>query len=88
MPTPMPAADVLDREFLEIRAKLLQVAASFDRIDRGDGTVEGDPRLALFHEAIEVLLSEHTNRAEEIQLIFSRQYDDRWQTNLGVTAPQ
>lgn len=88
MPTPMPAAGVLDREFLEIRAKLLQVAASFDRIDRGDGTVEGDPRLALFHEAIEVLLSGHTNRAEEIQLIFSRQYDDRWQTNLGVTAPQ
>ena len=88
MPTPMPAAGVLDREFLEIRAKLLQVAASFDRIDRGDGTVEGDPRLALFHKAIEVLLSEHTNRAEEIQLIFSRQYDDRWQTNLGVTAPQ
>lgn len=87
MPNPMPAAGVLDREFLEIRAKLLQVAASFDRIDRGDGSVEGDPRLALFREAIEMLLSEHPNRAEEIQFIFSRQYDDSWQANLGVTPP-
>jgi hypothetical protein len=83
----MPAAGVLDREFLEIRAKLLQVAASFDRIDRGAGSVEGDPRLALFHEAMEMLLSERTNRAEEMQLIFSRQYDDSWQANLGVAPP-
>ena len=87
MPTPMPAAGVLDREFLEIRAKLLQVAASFDRIDRGAGSVEGDPRLALFREAMEMLLSERPNRAEEMQLIFSRQYDDSWQANLGVAQP-
>ena len=87
MPTPMPAADVLDREFLEIRAKMLQIAASFDRIDRGEGTVEGDPRIALYHEALEVLLSDHPNRAEKIQLIFSRQYDESWRENLGVTLP-
>ena len=87
MPVPMAATDVLDREFLEIRAKLLEVAASFDRIDRGAGSVEGDPRMALYREALEVLLSDRPNRAEDIQLIFSRQYEKDWQTNLGVAPP-
>ncbi len=36
MPTAMPAAEVLDREFLEIRAKILEIAASLDRLDRGE----------------------------------------------------
>ena len=84
MPTPMPAPDVLDREFLEIRAKLLEVAASFDRIDRGDGSVEGDPRLALYREALEVLLSDAPARAERIQMIFSRQYEKEWRSELNV----
>ena len=84
MPQSMPAPDVLDREFLEIRAKLLEVAASFDRIDRGEGSVEGDPRMALYREALEELLSDHPNRAERIQQIFSRQYEDTWRTKFGV----
>jgi len=84
MPAPMPAPDVLDREFLEIRAKILQVAASFDRIDRGDGSVEGDPRMALYREAIEVLLDDAPDRAERIQMIFSRQYEDNWRSELNV----
>ena len=84
MPTPMTAPAVLDREFLEIRAKLLELAASFDRMDRGEGTVEGDPRLALFREALEVLLSDLPNRAEEIQIIFSRQYEDDWREKFGL----
>ena len=84
MPQPMPAPDVLDREFLEIRAKSLEVAASFDRIDRGEGSVEGDPRMALYREALETLLSDQPNRAEQIQQIFSRQYEESWRTKFGV----
>ena len=80
----MPAAAVLDREFLEIRAKLLEVAASFDRIDRGDGSVEGDPRMALYREALEVLLADEPERAERIQMIFSRQYEDNWRTEFQL----
>lgn len=84
MPSPMAAPEVLDREFLEIRAKLLEVAASLDRIDRGAGSVEGDPRMALYHEALEVLLSDHPDRAERIQLIFSRQYDENWREEFKL----
>jgi hypothetical protein len=84
MPIPLDAPEVLDREFLEIRAKLLELAASFDRLKRADGIVDGDPRLAQIHEAIDVLQNESGDRAEQIQLIFSLQYDDEWQVKFGL----
>ena len=83
----MTSTEVLDREYLEIRAKILEVAASFDRLDRADGSVDGDPRLSLIQEALDVLQSDADDRAEQIQLIFSRQYEDDWreQFNLATT---
>ncbi len=84
MPSPMAAPDVLNREYLEVRCKLLEVAAALDRIDRSQGTVAGDPRLALIREAFDVLMDERGDRAEQIQLLFSRQYDDDWQQVFGM----
>lgn len=84
MPTPMAAPAVLDREFLEMRAKVLELAASFDRLDRGDGEVVGDQRIARIREALEVLMDNEADRAEQIQLIFSRAYDDDWQRAYGM----
>ncbi len=86
-PTPMPANAVLDREFLEIRARILELGASFDRLDRGDGSVGDDPRMAKIREALSVLQEKSGERAEQIQLIFSRAYDDDWQKTLNVTRP-
>ena len=84
MPIPMDALDILDREFLEIRAKLLELAASFDRIDRADGTVSTDPRVAQLHEAARLLVEKNTGRAERLQLIFSRSYEESWQKDYGI----
>ena len=84
MPAAMPALDVLEREFLESRAKLLQLAAFFDRLDRGEGGVADDPRLKKLHEALEILQQSQPNRAEELQLLFSRQYDDDWQKEFDI----
>lgn len=78
MSTPIDAAEILDREFLEMRAKLLQVAATFDRLTRGEGVVDDDPRMQKLRQALEVLLSDQGNRAELIQMIFSRPYQDDW----------
>ncbi len=83
-PTPMPAQAVLDREYLEIRAKILELGASFDRLDRGPGSVENDPRMKLIREALSVLQEKSSERAEQIQLIFSRQYDDDWQKAFNI----
>ena len=56
MPIPLAAPEVLDREYLEVRARLLQVAATLDRIDRAEGTVAADPRLGKIRAGLEVLL--------------------------------
>ncbi len=42
--TPMAAQAVLDREYLEVRAKILELAATFDRMERGGGLPTGDTR--------------------------------------------
>ena len=82
MPAPMNAELVLEREFLEIRAKILQLAASFDRLDRGKGTVRDDPRLRLIRRGLEILQQEPEDRAERIQMLFSREYDSNWQSEI------
>lgn len=86
MPVPMAAAQVLDREFLQVRAKLLELAASFDRLDRGEGSVVSDARLELFRQALAVLQSDQEGRAERIQLLFSRQYDENWREEMNIPS--
>jgi hypothetical protein len=78
------ARDVFDLEFLPVRAKLLEVAAALDRIERSEGSVENDPRRTQIQAAVQVLLRPEDDRAEQIQLIFSRPYDHDWRENLGV----
>ena len=75
----LSAPEVLNREFLEIRCKILELAAAFDRLERADGSVEEDPRMARLREALTMLLEQSSDRAEQVQMIFSRAYDDQWQ---------
>jgi hypothetical protein len=86
MTTAMTAAEVLSREFLEIRAKILEIAASFDRLDRCEGCVDDDPRLRRIHEALDALRDAGGDRAEQVQLIFSRQYEQTWPEKFGLTT--
>ena len=88
-PTPpqfMSADQVLDREYLEIRAKLLEVAASLDRLDRGPGCVDEDPRVQQFREALKMILNSRDDRAEQLQLIFSRAYDSDWRQTFHLSS--
>lgn len=86
MSIPMTSPQVLDREFLEIRAKILELAASFDRLDRADGSVDGDPRMSLIQEAVNLLQDPADNRAEKIQLLFSRTYENNWREAFDLTS--
>lgn len=77
--SPLSASRALEQFFLDARSRLLDIAATLDRIDRGDGaSVEPDPRLQRIHQAIEMLLDEKGGRAERIQKIFSLDYDPNW----------
>jgi hypothetical protein len=79
MTMPLDAPEILNREFIEVRHRLIQVAATLDRLARAEGEVAGDPRLALVQEALDILKSTAADRAEQIQILFSRPYDEQWQ---------
>ena len=76
--------DVLDQEFLPIRAKLLEVAAALDRLDRAEGSLGADRRRTQIQAAIQVLLRPEDDRAEQLQLIFSRDYEAAWREKFAV----
>ena len=84
----MNSKQILDREFLEIRAKILEVAAALDRIERADGDVSNDSRMALIADAINVIAQEQSDpiRAEKIQLLFSRAYDEKWLEEFAIVS--
>ena len=84
MPIPMAAAEVLDREFLQLRAKLIDLAAALDRIDRAEGSVADDPRLEKIRRALQILAGDTSGRAEELQLLFSLPHQDDWQKDCGL----
>ena len=78
------APSTLDREFLVIRAKILEIAAALDRIDRTDGSAEGDERLQQIAKAIQVLSGNQEDRAAAVQMIFSLPYNSEWRSEFGI----
>ena len=76
--TPLPADRALDMFFLDARSRLLDLAATLDRLDRGGGSVAADPRLARVRKALLALLEAEPGRAERVQQIFSLDYDPDW----------
>jgi hypothetical protein len=84
MAPPLPAAELLNNEFIEIRARLLQVAAALDRIDRAEGDVSRDKRRLDLDRAIGSLTETRFDRAERLQRIFSLPYDRDWKKTLGL----
>lgn len=86
MPQPLSAPEVLQREFLEIRCKILEVAASFDRLTRAEGSIANDTRIERLREALTVILEESADRAEQVQMIFSRAYDESWQQTFKLAS--
>lgn len=71
--SPMSAKQVLDTYFLEARCKLIEVAATLDRVDRAPHAedIKNDPRLAFIRDALKILESDKPNRAELIELRYS-----------------
>lgn len=85
-PLPNPtAADLLERQFLDMRHKLLILAADFDRIQRahgGDELLQTDPRVQSLRDAAALLIADAPERAKTLQLNFS----DKSPVENGVPA--
>ncbi len=78
------AVQVLDREFLSIRCRLLDLAAALDRVDRAEGQITEDRRWQQIHLAIAAIASAKGGRAERAQQVFSRPYSENWRREYGV----
>jgi len=78
--TPLKADQALDRYFLEVRCKLLEIASALDRIDRGENSsqVKEDQRMQKIRQALAVLQEGDVGRTERVQQIFSLEYDAAW----------
>jgi hypothetical protein len=81
----MQAPPILDQEFLPLRAKLLEIAAAMDRLDRTESWDADETRTMRIREAIQALQKATSDRAEQIQLVFSRPYEDDWREKLQIT---
>ena len=69
---------IVDREYLELRSKVLQIGASLDRIERAGGNLAKNTKASLLLETIRILLDGKPERTERIQLACSRPYDVGW----------
>ncbi|MBL6724434.1 MAG: hypothetical protein ISQ09_05035 [Rubripirellula sp.] len=83
------ADEILNNSFLEVRAKLLEVAATLDRIERALGEEQqleeaSSASRAKIDEAIKILLSSGDDRAERLQHLFSREYAESWRNEFGI----
>ncbi len=74
-PSTLTAQQVLDTYFLEVRSRLLDIAATLDRLDRAADlhAVRGDRRLLFIAEALKVLESNSPQRTQVIQELYSKE---------------
>jgi hypothetical protein len=75
---------LLNEEFLPLRARILEIAAGLERLDRAADASNDDPRRQRLEEAIQILLRDEPNRAEQVQRLFSREYDQQWREHFGL----
>lgn len=70
--------------FMEHRARLIDIAAYLDRIDRGQGADVGDFRDIAFRKALLILTDGGSERAQRILELFSDESTDLPQSADGM----
>ena len=83
MPHSLAKPQVLDRELLGIRAKLIDLAATLDRVDRAGGSAADDPRIEKIRRSLRVLIDDASGRAEKVLSVFSLPYEENWKKAEG-----
>ena len=81
---PRTAREVLDQEFLQIRAKILEVAAFFDRLSEADASDVNQQQLELLQSGCRILDDGDMDKAARLQLLFSRDYESDWREKYAL----
>ena len=67
---PMTGKEIVDAYFLETRAKVLDIAAFLDRLDRGKSS-DDDFRVQALRDVIACLIDGNDDRVRRIQVLLS-----------------
>jgi hypothetical protein len=70
-PPPLPKRAIVDRYFLEHRAKVIDIAAFLDRIDRAQGEGADDYRRAALEACCAILTDGKPDRARRVLELLS-----------------
>jgi hypothetical protein len=68
------ADEILHHQYPEMRWRILSLAADFDRIERAAGdnaSWKSDPRISELRQALQIVLTDAPNRAEQVQRLLS-----------------
>lgn len=68
---PLDGRKAVDLYFMEHRAKLLDIAAFLDRLERTSGAAVDDVRIRALRQAIPLLIDGHGQRTQRILELFS-----------------
>ena len=70
---PLKRSEVIDMYFMEHRAKVIDVAAFLDRVDRAQNDADGydDFRMSAFRDSLKLLLDGKPNRAKRVLELLS-----------------
>lgn len=75
----LDAKSLLDRQYHEMRGRILSLAADFDRLQRaagGESVLKNDLRISALRKCLDELGSADVNRAERVQMILSDRSPD------------
>ena len=78
------AEQIVSDEFMIARAKILELAATLDRIERATGDVDGSRPMQLLVQGMNILCDDEVEKVKRVQLLMSRQYEPQWQSDMAM----
>jgi hypothetical protein len=81
---PRSPSDVLSQEFLQTRAKILELAAFYDRLETLPESPGDQQQMQLLQAACNILTDGQPDKAARVQLLFSREYNPHWRDEFGI----
>ena len=79
------AAQIVADEFMIARAKIVELAATLDRIERASGSVDDSRNMQLLAQGMHILIDDQIEKAKRVQLLMSRDYDPNWQNLMSIS---
>ena len=78
------AQQIVAEDFMIARARIVELAATLDRIERASGDVDDSRNMQLLMQGMNILCDDEFEKAKRVQLLMSRHYDPQWQTQMAI----